>query len=60
MIGVPYYRFNPQLSQDINMDEKSDEILADMIWTTKAFMHANRDQIKELAAVINRDVYNDV
>ncbi|KAK1129737.1 hypothetical protein K0M31_019451 [Melipona bicolor] len=59
MIGVPYYRFNPQLSQDIAMDEKSDEILAEMIWTTKAFMRANRDQINELAAVINRDIYND-
>ncbi|XP_031836484.1 calcium-independent phospholipase A2 VIA [Nomia melanderi] len=58
MIGVPYYRFNPQLSQDIAMDEKSDEVLAEMIWSAKAFMHANRDQIKELAAVINRDVRN--
>ncbi|KOC68741.1 85 kDa calcium-independent phospholipase A2 [Habropoda laboriosa] len=56
MIGVPYYRFNPQLSQNIAMDEKSDEVLADMIWTAKAFMHANRDQIIELAALINRDV----
>lgn len=55
MIGVPYYRFNPPLSQDIAMDEKSDEVLAEMIWGAKAFMHANRDQIKELAAVINRD-----
>lgn len=56
MIGVPYYRFNPQLSLDIAMDEKSDEILAEMIWSAKAFMHANRDQINELAAVINRDL----
>ncbi|KZC05683.1 PREDICTED: 85/88 kDa calcium-independent phospholipase A2 [Dufourea novaeangliae] len=56
MIGVPYYRFNPQLSQDIAMDEKNDEILADMIWSAQAFMHANRNQIKELAALINRDV----
>ncbi|XP_020288940.1 85/88 kDa calcium-independent phospholipase A2 [Pseudomyrmex gracilis] len=59
MIGVPYYRFNPQLSTDVAMDEKSDEILADMIWTAKAFMHANRDQVKELAAIINRDSASD-
>ncbi|XP_003702751.1 calcium-independent phospholipase A2 VIA [Megachile rotundata] len=56
MIGVPYYRFNPHLSDDIAMDEKSDEVLADMVWSAKAFMHANRDQIQELAAVMNRDV----
>ncbi|XP_058805766.1 85/88 kDa calcium-independent phospholipase A2 isoform X2 [Phymastichus coffea] len=53
MIGVPYYRFNPQLSAEIAMDEKSDAVLAEMIWTAKAFMHANRDQIKELAAVLD-------
>lgn len=55
-IGVPYYRFNPQLSTEIAMDEKSDEILVNMIWTAKAFMHANRDQVNELAAIIHRSV----
>ncbi|XP_008559240.1 85/88 kDa calcium-independent phospholipase A2 [Microplitis demolitor] len=55
MAGIPYYRFNPRLSADVVMDEKNDEILADMIWTAKAFMHANRDQVKELAAVMSRD-----
>ncbi|XP_076161637.1 85/88 kDa calcium-independent phospholipase A2-like [Ptiloglossa arizonensis] len=60
MIGVPYYRFNPQLSQNIAMDEKSDEVLADMIWTAKAFMHANRSQINELAVVLNRDDYSGI
>lgn len=55
MIGVPYYRFNPQLSTEIAMDEKSDEVLVNMIWSAKAFMHANRDQVKELAAIIGRD-----
>ncbi|XP_076161639.1 85/88 kDa calcium-independent phospholipase A2-like isoform X2 [Ptiloglossa arizonensis] len=57
MIGVPYYRFNPQLSQNIAMDEKSDEVLAEMIWAAKAFMHVNRAQINELAAVLNCDDY---
>lgn len=55
MIGVPYYRFNPQLTAEVAMDEKNDEVLANMIWTAKAFMHTNRDQVKELAAIISRD-----
>lgn len=55
MIGVPYYRFNPYLSAEVAMDEKSDEILANMIWTAKAFMHANRDVVQELATIIGRD-----
>ncbi|XP_043281433.1 85/88 kDa calcium-independent phospholipase A2 isoform X2 [Venturia canescens] len=54
MIGVPYYRFNPQLSQEVAMDEKNDKVLAEMIWTAKASMHANRDQVMELAAVMQR------
>lgn len=55
MIGVPYYRFNPQLSTEVGMDEKDDETLVHMIWSAKAFMHTNRDRVKELAAIINRD-----
>lgn len=53
MIGVPFYRFNPQMSKEINMDEANDAILAEMLWETKAFMYANRDQIKELVAVLD-------
>lgn len=59
MIGVPYYRFNPQLSTEVAMDEKNDEILVHMIWSAKAFMHANRDQVKELAAIINSSSLQD-
>lgn len=53
MIGIPYYRFNPQLSTEVAMDEKNDDVLAEMIWRAKAFMHENRDQIKELAAILD-------
>ncbi|XP_031782364.1 85/88 kDa calcium-independent phospholipase A2 [Nasonia vitripennis] len=53
MIGVPFYRFNPQLSAEVELDEKSDAVLAEMMWTAKAFMYANKDQMKELAAVLD-------
>lgn len=56
MIGVPYYRFNPQLSQEVAMDEKNDKVLAEMIWTAKASMHANRDLVKELAALMDTHI----
>lgn len=48
MIGTPYFRFNPQLSVDIAMDEKIDEPLINMLWETKAYMHSNRKQVIEL------------
>ncbi|XP_035785979.1 85/88 kDa calcium-independent phospholipase A2-like isoform X3 [Anopheles albimanus] len=48
MIGVPYFRFNPQMSVDIAMDEKMDEPLINMLWEAKAYMHSNRKQVIEL------------
>nr|CAI5840327.1 unnamed protein product [Callosobruchus analis] len=54
MIGVPYFRFCPQLSEDISMDEKSDEKLCNMLWETKVYMHANVNTMKELADILNR------
>ncbi|XP_053684981.1 85/88 kDa calcium-independent phospholipase A2 isoform X2 [Sabethes cyaneus] len=48
MIGVPYYRFNPQMSVDIAMDEKIDEPLINMLWEVKAYMHANRKKVIEM------------
>lgn len=48
MIGVPYFRFNPQLSEDIAMDEKSDAKLINMMWEVKAYMHANRNKVIEM------------
>ncbi|EDW37534.1 GL16301 [Drosophila persimilis] len=47
-IGIPYFRFNPQLSEDIAMDEKDDQKLINMLWHTKAYMHANRNKIIEM------------
>ncbi|XP_060535759.1 85/88 kDa calcium-independent phospholipase A2 isoform X2 [Cylas formicarius] len=52
MIGVPFFRFSPQISEDIPMDEKSDEKLCNMLWETKAYMHENASTMKELADVL--------
>lgn len=48
MIGVPYYRFNPQMSVDVAMDEKSDQVLLNMLWEAKAYMYQNRNRIIEM------------
>nr|CAD7458429.1 unnamed protein product [Timema tahoe] len=55
MIGVPYYRFTPQMSEDIAMDERSDEKLVNMLWETRAYTHTNRHVLNELVALLNRD-----
>ncbi|KAF2880119.1 hypothetical protein ILUMI_26054 [Ignelater luminosus] len=52
MIGIPYFRFSPQMSEEIVMDEKSDEKLCKMLWEAKAFMHANLNTLKEVADIL--------
>ncbi|CAO1408014.1 unnamed protein product [Diamesa serratosioi] len=48
MIGVPYFRFNPQMSVDLPMDEKTDLALINMMWETKAYMYQNRKRVFEM------------
>lgn len=45
---VNFFRFNPQLSEDIAMDEKNDQKLINMLWCAKAYVHANRNKIIEM------------
>ncbi|XP_045496134.1 85/88 kDa calcium-independent phospholipase A2 [Colias croceus] len=51
-LGVPYYRFSPQMSSDTAMDERSDALLAAMLWEAHAYMRERRDRVLELAAVL--------
>lgn len=55
MVGVPYYRFTPQMSEDIAMDEKNDAKLMNMLWEAKAYVHSNRSMVKEVALLLNRE-----
>lgn len=52
-IGVPYFRFSPQLSEDISMDEKSDEKLVNMLWETKAYIFSQDTEVRKLASLLN-------
>lgn len=55
-LGIPFFRFSPQLSEDVGMDEKSDEKLTNMLWETRAYMHSNMQEIQELAKILkNKD-----
>ncbi|KAK3916057.1 85/88 kDa calcium-independent phospholipase A2 [Frankliniella fusca] len=52
MIGVPFYRFSPQLSEEIDINEKSDEKLVNMVWECKAYMYSQRSVVNELASIL--------
>ncbi|XP_061714883.1 85/88 kDa calcium-independent phospholipase A2-like [Cydia pomonella] len=55
-LGVPYYRFTPSMSNDVAMDERSDELLVRMLWETQADMREHRDRVAELAALLAEPV----
>ncbi|KAK3917368.1 85/88 kDa calcium-independent phospholipase A2 [Frankliniella fusca] len=54
-LGIPFYRFSPLLSEDINMDERSDEKLVNMAWECQAYMHSQQRSVNELAEVLRRE-----
>ncbi|KRT82914.1 Ankyrin repeat-containing protein [Oryctes borbonicus] len=51
-IGTPYFRFNPQLSEEVGLNEKCNYKLCRILWETKAYMHANIQKIKEVADLL--------
>lgn len=52
MIGVPYYRFSPQLSEDISLDCKDDKTLVNMLWETQAYIISHHDKLVQLATLL--------
>jgi calcium-independent phospholipase A2 len=52
MIHAPYFRLTPQISEDIEIDETSDTKLVNMMWETKAYIHANHTMLKEVAQIL--------
>lgn len=52
MIGVPYYRFSPQLSEDIPLDCKDDKMLINMLWETQCYILSQQDKLKQLETLL--------
>ena len=47
-LGVGFHRLNPQMMNDIELDERDDKTLVDLMWTTMAYMHQKREDILRL------------
>ncbi|XP_041987671.1 85/88 kDa calcium-independent phospholipase A2 [Aricia agestis] len=52
-LGVPYYRFNPQLPLDIEMDDRANDKLVSALWAAHAHMWAHRDRLADLVALLD-------
>lgn len=50
-IDVPFFRFCPQMSEEIAMDEKDDQKLVNMLWETKAYMIQHHAEVLKLVSL---------
>ena len=47
-LGIPYFRLSPLLSADVELDEKDDKVLVDMMWTAMAYICDKKDDVMRL------------
>ena len=52
MIDVPYYRFSPQLSEDVALDNSDDRTLVNMLWETQCYLHQHHEKLAQLASLL--------
>ncbi|XP_045690759.1 85/88 kDa calcium-independent phospholipase A2 isoform X2 [Phyllostomus hastatus] len=48
MVGIQYFRLNPQLGMDIMLDEVSDSVLVGALWETEVYIYEHREQFQKL------------
>jgi len=52
MIGVPFFRFSPCLSEDIPLDCKDDATLINMLWETRCYINDHSDRVVQLVSLL--------
>ena len=53
MIDVPFFRFSPQLSEDIPLDATDNCVLMNMLWETQCYVNDNWHRFEQLALLLN-------
>ncbi|XP_020029207.1 85/88 kDa calcium-independent phospholipase A2 isoform X2 [Castor canadensis] len=52
MVGIQYFRLNPQLGSDIMLDEVSDAVLVNALWETEVYIYEHREQFQKLVQLL--------
>ncbi|KAB1269595.1 85/88 kDa calcium-independent phospholipase A2 [Camelus dromedarius] len=52
MVGIQYFRLNPQLGTDIMLDEVNDTVLVDALWETEVYIYEHREQFQKLIQLL--------
>ncbi|KAF8777128.1 85/88 kDa calcium-independent phospholipase like protein [Argiope bruennichi] len=48
MLNIPYFRLNPQLTENVALDETDTKILVKMLWETTAYMCCMKSELEHL------------
>jgi len=51
-MGVAYFRFSPHMAVDVELDEKDDKVLVDLMWTTMAYIHQRKDDVMAIKEIL--------
>ncbi|XDB50956.1 hypothetical protein AB1E18_004510 [Capra hircus] len=52
MVGIQYFRLNPQLGTDIMLDEVNDTVLVNALWETEVYIYEHREQFQKLVQLL--------
>uniref|UniRef100_A0AAA9TRV5 85/88 kDa calcium-independent phospholipase A2 n=2 Tax=Bos taurus TaxID=9913 RepID=A0AAA9TRV5_BOVIN len=52
MVGIQYFRLNPQLGTDIMLDEINDTVLVNALWETEVYIYEHREQFQKLVQLL--------
>lgn len=52
MLNIPYIRLNPQLTEDVALDETNTKTLVKMLWETTAYMRVMREELLQLKTLL--------
>ncbi|XP_035230665.1 85/88 kDa calcium-independent phospholipase A2-like isoform X2 [Stegodyphus dumicola] len=52
MLNIPYFRLNPQLTENVALDETNTKTLVKMLWETTAYMRCMKDELEELKKLL--------
>jgi len=51
-LGSAFFRFSPHMATDVELDEKDDKVLVDLMWTTMAYIHQRREDVMLLKDIL--------
>ncbi|XP_064601100.1 85/88 kDa calcium-independent phospholipase A2-like [Liolophura sinensis] len=52
MINVPFFRFSPQLSEDVPLDAHDDKTILNMMWETQCYIATKKHKFSELGTLL--------